>query len=648
MIKKITAQVPSFIPYILTVYSIGMGCFSFFRILLLISERDRINDLPNSTILYKAFGMGLRFDTVISGYLLALPLLVFTTAYFLKNESLYKQKFIIWTINILYSISFLISAVDIPYFSQFFMRLNISVFNWFENPMFVVKMITSEFKYSWTTFPFLLLVFFFCKTNLVFYKKFITTNTVFQINKTGITFFLILATLTFAGIRGRISIKSPIRVGTAYFSNHAFTNQLGLNPTFTFLRSCLNSLNPKNKKVHLMDDAKAITYVQNELKTNNSNEKIPIARKVYSKEKSKNLNVILVIMESMSAGKMGRYGNLKNLTPSLDSLASISTTFDNIYTAGIHTYNGIYSTLTSYPALFEQHSMKGVNIPSYECLPKVLKKNGYSTTYFTTHDEQFDNVAGFLSSNGIEKIYSQKDYPSEEVKSTLGVTDDYLFRYSESILDELAKQSKPFFVSMMTASDHGPYVIPEYFKPKSKKVRDQIVEYADWSIGQFIKQCSKKPWYKNTIFVFIADHGGSLDATYDMPLNYHHSPLIFHNPTIFKAKSRDDIGGQIDLFPTLMGYLNINYTNNTLGIDLNEHERPFIYFCADNKYGALNNKFYYINRKGSTQSLYKYKNKDRENYLESYPELVDSIKNYTEAMMQTAQFMISSKQTSID
>ena len=101
----------------------------------------------------------------------------------------------------------------------------------------------------------------------------------------------------------------------------------------------------------------------------------------------------------MSAAKMGRYGSKDNLTPSLDSLALQGLCFDNIYTAGIHTYNGVFGTLFSFPALAMQHPMKASNMLKYNGIAATLKQYDYQTVYFTTHDGQFDNVEGFLYHN---------------------------------------------------------------------------------------------------------------------------------------------------------------------------------------------------------------------------------------------------------
>jgi len=86
----------------------------------------------------------------------------------------------------------------------------------------------------------------------------------------------------------------------------------------------------------------------------------------------------------------------------------------------------------------------------------------------------------------------------------------------------------------MTAIDHRPFVLPDYFISKQNELKKQIVEYADWSLKKFLTMASKQKWFDNTIFVFVADHGWSMNAIYDMPLNYHHSPLIVYAPELLE------------------------------------------------------------------------------------------------------------------
>ena len=208
----------------------------------------------------------------------------------------------------------------------------------------------------------------------------------------------------------------------------------------------------------------------------------------------------------------------------------------------------------------------------------------------------------------------------------------------EFVVEKLNNKTNPFFATIMTASDHGPYIIPEYFKPKNNDIKKQIVEYADWSLKKFIKLAEKTPWFDNTIFVFIADHGAAINVKYTMPLNYHHSPLIFFAPKILNNKIINDIGGQIDVYPTIMGLLNIEYINNTFGIDLLKEKRKYIYFCADDKFGVLDSTFYFIET-DNNKFLYKYRQKDLTNYIDSFPDKAKEMEIFAKSNIQAAFYI---------
>lgn len=100
--------------------------------------------------------------------------------------------------------------------------------------------------------------------------------------------------------------------------------------------------------------------------------------------------------------------------------------------------------------------------------------------------------------NGFDRVYSELDYPSEWIQSTNGVADHKMFEYAIPQLDKMAAENKPFLSVFMTTSDHGPYIIPKEinFIPKSKELKDQIVEYADWSIEQFINNAKQNPGFR--------------------------------------------------------------------------------------------------------------------------------------------------------
>lgn len=627
--------------------------FTLFRIILLFTEFKQLEILPHKyALIANAFFMGWRFDTVISGYILFFPLLFLSIFSFFNGSKKLLYNIIHYFIFIFFSLAFALCALDIPYFNYYFSRLTIVILSWTDNAAFGFKMIFEETSYFIYFIVFLIVCFLFY-ISIKKIKKIIVSNSSSIGNKkinfyiSHLLFSLLALAIMFLGIRGRIEKKSPIKVGTAYFSNYAFPNQLGLNPVFTFIQSYIDKLNPENASLHLMDNGLAIKITNTNLGIKNN--QIPFERLVEAKSNQPNANIVLVIMESMSAGKMKRFGNTKNLTPFLDSIANVGLCFNNIYSAGIHTFNGIFSTLFSYPALLKQHPMNATEIPIYTGFSNTLKNFGYQNIYFTTHDEQFDNVSGFLHANGFDKIVSQKDYPSSAILSTLGVPDHYMFNFSIPLLNQLNNNKKPFFAAFMTASDHGPYIIPDNipFKPKQNDMREGIVEYADWAISQFVTDVSNQKWFDNTIFVFLADHGSVIGSNiYDMPLTYNHIPLIVYAPKLIKeSKSIDEFGGQIDVYPTIMGLLGYSYVNNTAGIDLLNEKRPYMYFSADDKIGCVNDSLFYIYRTNGKESLFKYKKEETKDYIADYKHIAIEMRNYAFANFQASQWMISNKKT---
>jgi len=638
---NIQKYIPKVIILFVKIYFTAIITFFLFRLILFFSENERVNASVKSSDIITSFVIGVRFDLVITGYITIFPYIILSFLSFFKHKFKIVEILFTYYLCILFSFSFVVCAIDIPYFNQFFSRFSIAAFEWIDSPVFILKMIFQEPRYWLIIIPLILFLFVFNKLLYKFFAAF-SYDFTFKIHSK-IVFFIFFLALILLGIRGRIEEKSPIRTGTAYFSNNAFLNQLGLNPNFTLIRSFIDSRKAENKTVNLMNNDTAINIVQHYLNIKNANTEDCLSRNIVydSTQQTKN-NVVLIIMESMSAAKMARHGNADRLTPFLDSISKHSYYFENAYTAGIHTFNGVFSTFCAFPALFQQHTLKKMH--QYNSIFSVLKHKGYSTIYFTTHDGQFDNVEGFLKANDCERIVSKTDYPSDKIMTTLGVSDDYMFEFAIPIVNNLHQKNKPFFAAFMTASDHGPYYIPPYFKPKSKDIKKQIVEYADFSLKKFIDLAAKQKWFANTLFVFVADHGAPIGGLYDMSIDYNHTPLIFYAPEIIKTpKVFDKMAGQIDVFPSIMGLLKCSYTNNTLGIDLFNENRPYIFFNADDKYGVIDNQWFLIVRNDKSMGLYKYRNNDTYNYAEEQQQIAVKMNTYAQANIQTFQYIIQKK-----
>lgn len=636
--------------YVISIHIISLVILSLIRIILLLTNISNIQDLDLSLV-YSALGRGVWFDNVIASYISILPLVILSILGLFNTLN----KPIVTVFNIyyilLFGITFAISFADIPYFNYFFKHLNASIFNWKEEGGNAFEMIIQESSYYIYFGGYILILILY----ILFIKKignYTLTHGKNRLVKKQYVYYipciLVLVGLTILGIRGRIG-RNPIKTSQAYFSNNSFINQLGLNPTFFLIRSII-----ENAKLHisvnnLMDTETALKKMQLELgipvgqKTPS-----PVFRKVEGNSEQKKINVVLILMESMSADLLELKGG--SLTPYLNELKNESYYFTNFYSAGNHTNHGVTATLFGLPSLFDKNMMKNVEIPQCQGIPFELENMGYTNLFFVTHESQYDNMNAFLLENGIQRMYAQEDYPSSKVVNGFGVQDDFLFEYAGNTLNEYAKKENPFFATILTISNHPPYIVPEKYKNRSNKAEEQIVAFADDALKQFMTEAKKQEWYKNTIFVILGDHGKIVGTPkYDMPLSFNHIPLIIHSPLLHDTpKTIEDLGGQVDLFPTIMGLLNYTYNNNTMGIDMLKEKRPYMYFTSDDMMGCIDNQYFYIyNPINKTQKLFDFKENSQVNLFKEREALADSMHNYATSMLISTDYLLKNKLTRV-
>lgn len=637
--------------YLLSIHVVALLFFFVFRLTLFCSidyqfPADIEGDVALKAV---AFVRGLWFDNVIACYILLLPLVaVWITALFNYTAKWLFRSVAVYFI-LFYSLSFIIAAANIPYFEYFFKTINSSIYNWFGYGGTTAGMVFGESSYYFPIFLGILSivlfgwgVFFLAS---YFYRR--SETTISRISWKSRLAILPLGAvcvgLCLFGIRGRTGYN-PIKVSQAYYCDDPFLNQLGVNPVFNLLTSTLDDNRKENRTLHLMSEQEALKQVQNYLQRKGVADISPIARKVEREGVPNRKNVVLIFMESMSANLMGSFGSDKKLTPYLDSLYRQSLSFERFYSSGIHTNHGIYSTLFSFPAIMKRNAMKGSVIPVYSGLPTVLKDNGYCNLFFMTHESQYDNMNAFLRTNGFDEIYAQENYPSEKVVNSFGVQDDFMYQYALPILNEKADTGEPFFTVLLSISNHPPYVIPPYFHPHSEKLEEQIVEYADWSIRQFMDAAEKQTWFDNTIFVFLGDHGKMVGTPEcEMPQSYNHIPLMIYGKDILPTV-HNGFGGQIDVAPTLLGMLNMSYLQNNFGVNLLEEERPCMFFTADNLIGArdLTHLFIYS---PDNQQEFKYKLENEKLHVAADDEGFGLLKNYCFSMLQCTEQMVKEHKT---
>lgn len=581
------------------------------------------------------------FDVFVATYFCLLPVLFLLVGVWIKNERLNAVfiNVINWYVALGIPLLLFTTIVDIPYFLFFQNRLTEATLQWFDNTTLIVEMLVGNKIYL------LALVFAIALSVGSFFlvfkrgKRFLEQSSVkikphWSVN---VLVSIAVIVLMFLGMRGRLD--HPLREGDAFFSENTTFNQVCLNPIFTLVKSY-------EAQANLMPDEEALKQAQQFLSISTPIDSIsPIARFVPAVSSSTQPNVILVLMESMSAAYMGTFGNNSGLTPNLDSLAKVSWLHTNMYSAGIHTNNGVFSTLYGFPAIKRTRPMCTVPLRRYSGLPFSLKSAGYHNLFFTSHDKSFDNLGAFIPFNGFDKLYSVEDYDKEAELGPFGVPDDYLFSFAAQ---KLKQQKQPFFATILTTSNHEPYIIPEAFRNKLADKSLDAVHYADWAIGQFMQQCSKQPWYKNTVFVFVSDHGLNIGKQVSgFALNYHHIPLLIHQPGKLQGKVVPQFMQQVDVYPYLMSLLQLPHINNTLGVSPTEHQRKMVYFSADDKLATLSEDWLYIYYYSGKEFLFKRSEQKCKNYINEQPIVVDEMKRYAFSQTQSAEWIFRTDKTAI-
>lgn len=296
----------------------------------------------------------------------------------------------------------------------------------------------------------------------------------------------------------------------------------------------------------------------------------PLSRLVLGHGEERYPNVIQITVESLSARFLGTFGNEDGLSPNLDSLAEESLLFTNFMATGTRTVRGMESLTLSVPPTPGRSIVKRPENADLFIIGSVFSTKGYDLSFFYGGHGYFDNMNAFFSNNGFA-IHDQTSESSEEVefKNAWGVSDEDLYKWVVADADRSARQGKPFYDFVMTTSNHRPYTYPDgRIDIPSHTGRAGAVKYTDYAIGKFIDEARTKPWFDNTIFVFVADHCANSAGKTDIPVINYHIPLLIYAPGIIEPQRIDTLSSQIDFAPTLFALLNWSYESEFYGRDI--------------------------------------------------------------------------------
>ncbi|HMS26367.1 MAG TPA: sulfatase-like hydrolase/transferase [Burkholderiaceae bacterium] len=288
---------------------------------------------------------------------------------------------------------------------------------------------------------------------------------------------------------------------------------------------------------------------------------------------SKPKNVILISVESLSASFMDSYraeGAALGLTPELDKLAKNGMKFERLFATGTRTVRGLEALSLGTPPIPGQAIVRRPGNEHLSTMGELLKPQGFATFFFYGGYGYFDNMNAYYAANNYH-VVDRTDIPKSAIgfENVWGVADEYLFDHVIRTLDDKSDKStggKPFFAQIMTTSNHRPYTYPaNRIDIPSPGGREGAVKYTDYAIGKFIKDASKKPWFKDTLFVIVADHCASAAGKTRLPVAGYHIPAIFYAPALLKPSVFSPLVSQIDIAPTLMDVLGMKGVEQFFG-----------------------------------------------------------------------------------
>ncbi|MBB2148727.1 sulfatase-like hydrolase/transferase [Pedobacter sp. LMG 31462] len=399
---------------------------------------------------------------------------------------------------------------------------------------------------------------------------------------------ILIIVFSFMFIRGGFK-GSPITQSMSYFSEEQLLNHAAVNTEWNLIRSLLSEKMTRQNPYIYLDPKKADQLIQDLYVTEKDS-----TTHILTTDRP---NVVMVIIESFTADLTHTLGNEEGITPHFDSLMHKGVLFDRVYSPGSRTDKGIIASLAGFPTLaagsIVRYPEKMQKLPA---ISSSLAKNGYHTSFYYGGESEFDNYKAFILSHHYQKLIDKNNFSGNAPKSFWGQYDEAVF---DRQLQELSTEKQPFYSTLLTLTNHEPYTLPGKHKFGNANNVEQFKStayYTDSCINAYLNNAKKQPWYNNTLFIFVADHGHVLpkqNADISSPSRYH-IPLVFFGEVIkkeFRGKKYSNVASQVDIAATLLGQLNIpakdfNWSKNLL----NPYTKPFAYFSWDNGMGFIDNQ----------------------------------------------------------
>lgn len=517
--------------------------YSVSRALFLAFNFQSYNQAPALEIL-TAFVVGLRFDVAaicrINSLFIVLSILPFSF-----SEKAWYQRFL-KIVFLVSNIPFLIiNVVDYEYFKFTGQRSSLSLLDMGADIPAQIGQLSFHYWYLAATAGVLISMFCYFLPG----RSLVPTTTQRQpeswMRAGDFLIMIVIFALAILGGRGGWQQRG-LTPALAQVGDKESLSLLALNSSFTLIHSERKCDPGSFTKVHFFP-------TDEELK-----KEFP-PKNLSGRPKSERLdNVVIIIVESLSAEYTGIGNPHHGYTPFLDGLAERGIFFKNSFADGRRSIDAPPAILAGLPHLRDE-TFYCARFKHLDGMGSLLKEHGYNTSFFHggKNGTMYFNV--FSQRMGFDRYYGLNEYPKlEDSDGTWGIYDEPFLQY---MAQELSRQRQPFASVVFTLSTHNPYKIPPQYEgvfPKGELPIHETVGYLDHALKKFFETAEKMPWYKNTLFVITGDHIGPPKAIHPRLIDSYRVPLIFFHPRRKLPRVNSDrITQHVDIEPSLLDFLGI-------------------------------------------------------------------------------------------
>ena len=547
------------------IYLLFIALFFLGRLVLYALYADRLHDIGFIESLL-AFLYGLKLDTMTTSIILIIPALVLslTPAYFASMATRLLNGYIL----IFLLIALYIENATFPFVAQYDVRPNYLFIEYLKYPKEVSSMILKEYPIQLFAALMMLVLtaWMFLRFSPLKLQEALRTPLWKRM-----LLLIPIAALLFIGIRSSFGHR-PANISDALYSCNRMANEIAKNSFYSIGYAYYSYSKESDKltqsygKINL---AEAYERVSVRLNIPLGSE-LPFNRTEPTHfHSSQPKNLVIFIQESLGSQFVGFSGGDGPITPNLEKLSHEGLAFTNLFSNGTRSIRGLAAMTSGWlPVAGEEVVKRNKSQSDFFTVASLLKPMGYKSSFIYGGEGRFDNMRSWYMGNGFDEVIEQKDYKNPSFVSTWGVSDeDLVIKANEKFKAHTAKGEK--FVSVMfSSSNHSPFELPdgkiEFVEGKPRQCVENAVKYSDFAIGRFFELAKKEAYYKNTVFVVVADHNVRVYGDDLVPVNMFHIPALIVADGL-KPQRFNSLTTQPDVLATALDLIGADFTYPVLG-----------------------------------------------------------------------------------